>query len=346
MKWSYSDARTFGQCQRWWGYRRRVASGTSPDPFRREAYLLSKLQTLAQWRGGIVDHVISQAVVPILRQGRFPDRARVLRVARECYENQKAFALAHRLWEPGIKVGDFKGTFAAFYDIEYGKAPTEERLAECWTEIEQALGTLLSMSDLLEPLRTAVALLDQRTLSLPFAGFSLTARPDLIVLHRDAPPKVIDWKAHAHMQTAARGQLALYAIVLTSAAPHQDFPIDPRNWTPLDISLCEAQLMRNEVHNYRLEAQEIDLAWSEIGQSIVEMRHALGEEGTEWDIMELSLARYAETCNRCNFRRLCWPSMNGTANVPIRSVPSMAESAVVVTPKRTYGDTRQQHLLF
>ena len=73
-----------------------------------------------------------------------------------------------------------------------------------------------------------VALLDQRALSVPFGGMSITARPDLIVFRRSAPPRVIDWKAHAHMQTAARSQLALYAIALTNANPHQDFPSDPR----------------------------------------------------------------------------------------------------------------------
>jgi len=345
VKWSYSDSRTFGYCQRQWGFKRRIAVARSTDPFRREAYLLSKLQTLAQWRGGIIDYVISQAVVPVLRQGGLPDRARVLRTARECYDNQKAFALAHRMWEPGLKVGDVNGTFAAFYDMEYGTPPTEERLAGCWNEIEQALTTLLDMRDLLEPLHSAVALLDQRTLSLPFGGMSLTARPDLIALYRNAPPKVIDWKAHAHMQTAARGQLALYAIVLTSAAPHQDFPIDPRAWNPLEVSLLEAQLLRNEVHDYQLESPEIDLAWSEIGESIVEMRRAIGEEGAEWDITELPLARRAETCERCNFRRLCWPSMTGAAGVALRSAPSTKDTAAV-TPKRTHGDTRQQHFSF
>jgi hypothetical protein len=345
VKWSYSDARTFRYCQRQWGFKRRIAFAKSTDPFRREAYLLSKLQTLAQWRGGIIDYVISQAVIPVLRQGRFPDRDRVLRAASECYENQKAFALAHRMWEPGLKVGDYNGGFAAFYDVEYGTAPTEQRLAECWNEVEQALTTLLGMRHLLEPLLSAVTLLDQRTLTLPFAGMSLTARPDLIALYRDSPPKVIDWKAHAYMQTAARGQLALYAIVLTGAAPHQDFRINPRAWNPLDVALCEAQLLRNEVHDYQLEAQEIDLAWSEIGESIVEMQHASGEEGGEFDITELPLAQRAETCERCNFRRLCWPSMTGAAGVALRSAPSTPESAVV-TVKRTHGNTRQQHLPF
>lgn len=237
MKWSYSDSRTFGQCQRQWGFKRRVAFAKSTDPFRREAYLLSKLQTLAQWRGGIIDYVISQAVIPVLRQGRLPDRDRVLRAARECYENQRAFALAHRMWEPGLKVGDYNGGFAAFYDLEYGTAPNEERLANCWNEIEQALSTLLGMRDLLEPLRSAVALLDQRTLSLPFGGMSLTARPDLIALYRDIPPKVIDWKAHAYMQTAARGQLTLCAILLTGAPPTRTSGSTPEIGT-LWISRC------------------------------------------------------------------------------------------------------------
>jgi len=233
MKWSYSDSRTFGQCPRQWAFRRRIASSTASDAFRREAFLLSKLQSLAQWRGGIIDHVISVAVIPVLRQGRLPDRARVLGTARAAYETQLACALAHRLREPGLKISDLNGAFAAFYDVEYGSPPTQERLHQCWTEVEDALESLLELHDLLEELRTSLALLDQRTLSVPFGGMSITARPDLIAFRRSAPPRVIDWKAHAHMQMAARSQLALYAIALTSSNPHQDFPCDPRTESPV-----------------------------------------------------------------------------------------------------------------
>jgi hypothetical protein len=60
-------------------------------------------------------------------------------------------------------------------------------------------------------------LLDQRTLSAPSAGTSITARSDLVAFHRNAPSRAIDWKAHTRMQTAARTQLALYAIALTIA---------------------------------------------------------------------------------------------------------------------------------
>lgn len=344
MKWSYSDARTFAQCQRQWAFRRRIASARSAEPFRRDVYLLSKLQSLAQWRGGIIDQVISQAVIPPLRHRLLPDRARVLRVARTCYEDQLACALAHRLWEPGLKVSELNGTFAAFYDLEYGVAPTQARLEECWHEVERALEALLELNDLLESLRTATVLLDQRTLSLPFAGMSLTARPDLIVFRRDVAPRVIDWKAHAHMQTAARGQLALYAIMLTSVSPHQDFPIDPRGLSALDVSLCEVQLLRKEIHEYRIDAPEIDLAWSEIGECIVEMRRVLGEESTDWSITDLPAARRAETCERCNFHRLCWSVAANEAASPAQTAPLIPEGTG--TPKRTYGDTRQQHLPF
>jgi PD-(D/E)XK nuclease superfamily len=346
VKWSYSDSRTFGQCQRQWGFRRRIASATSPDTFRREAFLLSKLQSLAQWRGGLIDHVISVAVVPVLRQGRLPDRERVLQTAKASYETQLACALAHRLREPGLKISDLNGSFAAFYDVEYGSPPAPERLHHCWTEVENALTSLLELHDLLDDLRTSVALLDQRTLSVPFGGMSITARPDLIVFRRGAPPKVIDWKAHAHMQTAARSQLALYAIALTSANPHQDFPYDPRTVSAVDVVLSEVQLLRKEVHHYQLDARDIELAWSEIGQSMVEMQRSLGGEGADFDIAEIPPARRAETCDRCNFRRPCWQTVSDTEDRVTRTAAPVLIGVDSVTRKRAHGNTRQQHLPF
>jgi hypothetical protein len=243
-------------------------------------------------------------VIPVLRQRRLPDRERVLGTARASYETQLACGLAHRLREPGLRISDLNGSFAAFCDVEYGSPPTQERLHQCWTEVEDALESLLELHDLLEELCRSVALLDQRTLSVPFGGMSITARPDLIVFRRGAPPRVIDWKAHAHMQTAARSQLALYAIALTNANPHQDFPSDLRTELAVNVAVSEVQLLRKEVHHYQLDARDIELAWSEIGQSMVEMQRSLGGEGADFDIAEIPAARRAETCERCNFRRL------------------------------------------
>ena len=61
MIWSISESKTFKRCQRQWYFKNCVASALAKkDPIRREAYLLSKLQTISGWRGQIVDSVLSE----------------------------------------------------------------------------------------------------------------------------------------------------------------------------------------------------------------------------------------------------------------------------------------------
>jgi len=68
--WSFSNGRIFDKWQRWWFYKNHVANANATkNPLQREAYLLSKLQTIWGWRGEIVDHVISEKIVPALDTG-------------------------------------------------------------------------------------------------------------------------------------------------------------------------------------------------------------------------------------------------------------------------------------
>ena len=82
MKWSLSGSKTFRRCQRQWFYKNCVANGVTKDPVRRNIYLLGKLQTIAGWRGSIVDHAIEMGVVPAL-QIRPPSRLRCADRARQ-----------------------------------------------------------------------------------------------------------------------------------------------------------------------------------------------------------------------------------------------------------------------
>src|SRR5205823_1418673 len=68
MRWSFSAARAFRQCQRSWFFKTCAANARAKDPKRREAYILSKLQNVSGWRGKLVDRIISQELVEALRR--------------------------------------------------------------------------------------------------------------------------------------------------------------------------------------------------------------------------------------------------------------------------------------
>lgn len=62
MMWCVSKARQFQRCQRQWFYKEFVGRHTAPDgTIRREVYLLGLLNCISQWRGDIVDNVLTRA---------------------------------------------------------------------------------------------------------------------------------------------------------------------------------------------------------------------------------------------------------------------------------------------
>jgi hypothetical protein len=152
--WSFSNGRLFDQCQRAWAYKNHLANANATkNPMQREAYILSKLQTIWAWRGKIVDHVISSRVVPALEKKWILNPRKVLDYARLIYDKQRDFGLLNRIREEGMSQTKAGDSFAAFYAVEYGPGISPEELKGAWEEIEQALHNFLNMRDLLDELR-------------------------------------------------------------------------------------------------------------------------------------------------------------------------------------------------
>ena len=167
------------------------------DPLRREAFLLSRLQGVQAWRGNLVDYVIERGIVPALKNGWSLNANNILMFAKNLFDRQAAFALAHRLREPNLNGSIDDHSFAAFYKVEYGEGVSAAELGGAWREVELAIRNLLSMLDLLSILGSATHLVTQRTLYYPLDDVGIFAKPDLIAFFQDGPPLIVDWKVHA-----------------------------------------------------------------------------------------------------------------------------------------------------
>src|SRR5713101_285005 len=120
MRWSYSAARSFRQCQRQWYFKNIVASARAKDPIRRRAYLLSKLQSVSAWRGRIVDDVISKMIIPSVKRHE-PITLRFAKAqARDLFDRQLAYALRHPINDIALQVSGEGDDFAVLYGMEYG----------------------------------------------------------------------------------------------------------------------------------------------------------------------------------------------------------------------------------
>jgi hypothetical protein len=305
--WSFSSGRLFEKCQRAWFYKSHVASATSLNPLQREAYLLSKLQSISAWRGRIVDEVISSRIVPALKKGWNLEKQAILQYARLLFDDQRSFAKANSIRQEGMSQAKAGRSFAAFYVVEYGIGVKRDDLVRAWQEIKQALSNLIEMRKLLEDLRQAERLISQRSLTFSVLEAKARAVPDLIVFFVDQPPLIVDWKVHAFANRDYRLQLAAYALALVRSSPHQDFPASLAQYEPEDVRLIEAQLLRNVLRPYKLIPNDIDGLENHIVDSFMEMNLAMGESPTKsLNAFDYPVTEYAGVCEQCPFRKLCW----------------------------------------
>lgn len=309
MIWSYYASRTFRKCQRQWYFKNCLAHHAAKHPIRREAYLLSKLQSIAAWRGSIVDEVISRRLVPALNQNRNVNQAYLLDFSRQLFKAQLEFAKQHRLREPDMKPSKAGDNFAAFHSVEYSDLKQED-IEQAWIDIENAFDNLFQMNELLERLRTADYLIAQRMLVFPFYEGSVRAVPDLIAFYRNDPPLILDWKVHKFGTVDYRTQLAVYAIALFGVfdnKPHVDFPSSLAQYRPPDTHLLEVQLLTNRCHRYMLSEEDVAETESYIAYSMEQMLKTKGTQNNNiLRPFDFDVTRNPDNCARCPFRKICW----------------------------------------
>ena len=157
MKWSFSAHNIMRRCHRQLMFATIIASHSAKDPQRREAYILKQLQHLSTWLGDLVDEVLSNYMVPTLREGQPVDFDGLIHVAQDLARRQFAFSEAKRYREPKMTKTAAGEEYCALYEHEYElQLPRDSlhivqgRLAECFSNLssQQAfLKLLLTGSD-------------------------------------------------------------------------------------------------------------------------------------------------------------------------------------------------------
>ena len=198
MRWSYSASRSFRQCQRQWFFKNIAANANAKDPFRRRAYLLSKLQSISAWRGSIVDRVISETLIPNLNRGTSINLSEATNCARELFDRQLAYARRHPITDLSLKVSQEGDDFAVLHAMEYEGELLEHEIERAWCEVETALVHLFSLEEIKRILKSANYIVPQRALQFKLMDeVTVLATPDAILFRGDATPAIIDWKVHA-----------------------------------------------------------------------------------------------------------------------------------------------------
>jgi hypothetical protein len=314
MIWSYSAAKMFRQCQLQWLLKTKVANAKAKDPFRREAYLLSKLQSVWAWRGQVVDQLLGTEIMKALYYRHPIHLDDLLRKARTNFALQADFARRHRIREPGMSPAKAGAAFAAWHAIEYVESVTDADIEMAWRDVELALRNLCAMTELWDLLWAASRCIAQRPLQFESFGVKVKAIPDLIAFYADAPPLIIDWKVHTQGSYGSRPQLSLYALALARCQPHKDFPSPSHIGDPAELRLLEVQLLTGQQRFYCLCDDDIALVEVLIAASADEMLLAGGNQSPhDLHLADLAVARSPEVCQRCVFRKLCWETLHNGA---------------------------------
>jgi hypothetical protein len=302
--WSVSEAKTFRRCPRQWYFKHRLASPkATKQAQKRDAYLLGSLQSVAAWRGQVVDTVVEHVIVPRLIEKRLTPLSDLLIEARSVFDRQLAFARASRAREPGMTKSKAGIAFAALLIIEESGDIADADVAEAWSDVEQALRNLHGRDTLWKKLLTARRLLSQRTIWHELCGHKIRAIPDLIAFfHREAP-LIIDWKVHYAGIRDSEFQLQTYALALVrSETVDRD-----RQWKETDVRLAEVQLLTGQVRHYRLTAEKVSAVEDDILASISDIEICLnGKDRDDLNPLDLPATRYADACAACGFKKLCW----------------------------------------
>jgi hypothetical protein len=312
MIWSVSTAKVFERCQRQWFFKTQVANANAKDATRQRAYRLSKLQSISGWRGSVVDDVLSQEVMPAFERGRPMTADKAIASAMARFDRQLAVGRAHRLHEPGLKLGAMGDDFVAFHGIEYGGSLCEREIETARDEVRRAIQTFFSMEDLIARLRASDRIITQRSLSFAHADTNVRAVPDVIVFRGTAAPAIIDWKVHIFGWRDAWLQLAVYAAALTRCNPHRDFPISTNGFRETDIELLEVQLLTGTIRTHRVTDEHVARADTYIARSAESMVLAtdgMNGKASALPPTDFPATRYASVCERCAFRSLCWETI-------------------------------------
>ena len=307
MRWSYSASRSFRQCQRQWYFKNVAANSRAKDPFRKRAYLLSKLQSISAWRGRIVDDVISNMIIPNLNRGLCVTLQNAKTRARGLFDRQLAYARIHPISDVSLQISQEGDNFAVFHAMEYEGELPEHEIERAWCEIETALTNLFSLDEIKLLLKSSDYIVPQRALQFRLMDdVTVLAYPDLIAFRRDAPPTVIDWKVHAFGTNDAWLQLAIYATALSRCNPHGDFPTGFETH-PQELDLYEVQLLTNVVRKHSLEGEQLIEAEEYMIHSAYEIACLTeGRKYTDLNVEDFRTAVHAGTCRRCAFRAICW----------------------------------------
>lgn len=309
MKWSYSAHRTLRRCQRQFAFAQIVASSTSHEQLRHEAFLLKQLQSLSIWQGDLVHEIVADALPDILRGKSSIDSASLIDKANLLAGGQFEFSAERKYRTPGLTKTGSEKIYCALTEHEVDKQMPQDALSNVAATLAHCLKNFVQNTDLIRSIRNGH---DHKIEK--WSGFSLddvwvSVKLDLAYLRPEGQPTIVDWKVANSETSDYAGQLGIYALAITK----MDWW---KNIQPDAIELYEVNLLRGEVIRHCMNIERLEAAEDLIYRSCIDIKTLFGSHSfADLDLDELEVANRPGTCATCNYSKLCIESFARSGRV-------------------------------
>jgi hypothetical protein len=303
--WSFSNLRSFKNCQRQWFFKHIYASWNATDLRRREVHRLSKLTGLKAWRGKIVDRVLSFDIIPAMRTGKPMTFESARELAYSMFERERRLGIESR---PQSEIAKLTNNFFhGFLEVENGQPPSDADFNEAWNEIEEALRSFFASKSLPGFVGNATAVKTQNIVPFDCHGVSVTTMPDAVCFYRDRTPLIIDWKVQTNPIENHWLQLGTYGLALARCKPQRGWPVLPAELSPSNIKLAEVQLLTRRIRMHSVTDDEVEEIEELIAVSAAEMSLARRNLSPKELNPEMFLRAVSPAiCQYCPFVKICW----------------------------------------
>lgn len=297
FQWSVSRDRTFRECPRqywfnhygfWGGWEPGVESRT------REIYVLKQLKTRPTWIGDVVHRCIRQSLENLARGITVLPVSEILSITRDLMRRE------FRESRSGLYNADPKAACGLF-EHEYRVHVTDDEWREAADTVDRCLLNFYD-SEVWTHLqqKQPVDFLEIESFSrFPLDGVDVTVKMDCATRETDHVI-VWDWKTGRRVGADAQLQLACYAFYV-----HQAYAVPIHR-----VEMRRFELASREVHTRSIAERELNEILAYVRGSVADMRSLLDDPDRNL-AHEDRFAKVSrrEICSRCNFVRLCEPTL-------------------------------------
>ncbi|MFQ5867298.1 MAG: PD-(D/E)XK nuclease family protein [bacterium] len=292
FSWSKSRNDIFRECHRKYYYTYYGHWGgwefDAPDEVR-QIYILGKLKNRFMWAGEIVHNSIKN-VLEETKSGRVPWMNRLIELTRGQMRYDFESSKNKRYWQ------DPKS--CALFEHEYDVKVEEERWKDLRKHVETCIQNFYSSDifDMVKNIDFSLWLPIEEFQGFLFEDSKINVKLDFAYRDRNGGITIIDWKTGKSERAGSDVQLGCYTL----------FAIDHWNVGSEEVRTIEYNLYNKRGITNRLNAREIEEIKGYIRKNIKEMKTLLVDPVQNIASKDnFAKTINQETCNSCNFRRVC-----------------------------------------